>query len=174
MSLQRSAQPSLRGISTSRRSTVTVVPNTKRLSYPSHLRWRCIRCTNSCRDLPGRKRNILLTRSDTERIAAATKRKPQEFSLASRGHFPYERTMRKRGRRCIFLQCKSCSIYRARPLICRFYPFSLDSSASGELRIDLDAACLGIGTGKTRDATFYRGLVRLARRELGQEENTCD
>lgn len=134
--------------------------------YPSNLRWRCARCTNSCRDMPGRRRNILLTPWDTKRIVRTTKRQADDFSVLARGHVPYERSMRKIRGRCVFLRGPACSIYRARPLICRFYPFSLDMSESGRVRIGYDPACSGIGSGETRHERFYRGLVRLARREL--------
>jgi len=141
---------------------------TKRFNCPSRLRWTCIRCTNSCRDLPGRKRRILLTRRDVERIATATQHGQKEFSYALEGHFPYERRMRMIRGRCVFLKGSECSVYRIRPLICRFYPFSLIPFAEREFRITFDPACSGIGKGIARDERFFAGLVGLARRELSR------
>lgn len=136
------------------------------IQYPANLRWKCVRCTNSCRDVSHRKRNILLTAKDTERIEHVTKQKATQFSIASRGCTPYERRMRKIGGRCMFLRGSRCSIYKARPLICRFYPFYLHRSEDGAFQIGFDPACSGIGKGKLLGEEFFLSLVRLARREL--------
>jgi len=74
--------------------------------------------------------------------------------------------MRKRKGRCFFLSGSRCSIYRVRPLICKFYPFSLNLREKRELRIEFDATCSGIGKGKIRNEKFFEGLVGLAKREL--------
>jgi Fe-S-cluster containining protein len=134
--------------------------------YPAGLRWICIRCTNSCRDLPRRIRNILLAESDIKRITKATKLVPEEFSTSSGGSFPYVRRMRKIGGRCIFLRESRCSIYRARPLICRFYPFSLRAATNKTFEIGFDSSCSGMGRGPHRSARFFSGLVELASKEL--------
>lgn len=147
------------------RSTAPSV-NRSRFRYPPNLRWKCARCANSCRDILGRKRNILLTRKDAERIGNATKLDPRRFSVALHGTFPYERAMRKIDGRCFFLRGSKCSVYKARPLICRFYPFSLDSTQDGEMKINFDPLCSGIGKGKVRDERFFEGLVRFAKTEL--------
>ena len=140
----------------------------ERVNYPSKLRWTCIRCTNSCRDVPRRKRKILLTGRDVERIAMATRHDQEQFSYAVDGHSPYERRMRMVRGSCLFLEGCKCSIYRIRPLICRFYPFSLTPSMDGGFRIKFDPACSGIGRGLARDERFFSSLARLARRELSQ------
>jgi Fe-S-cluster containining protein len=134
--------------------------------YPAGLRWMCIRCTRSCRDLPRRTRNILLAESDIKRITNGTKLMPEEFSIPSRGSFPYLRRMRKIGGRCIFLRESRCSIYRARPLICRFYPFSLQAATNKTFDIGFDSSCSGIGRGPHRNARFFSGLMGLASKEL--------
>jgi Fe-S-cluster containining protein len=136
--------------------------------YPAHLRWICVRCTNSCRDLPGRRRSILLAPNDIKRIAYVTKLAAKEFSVSSRGPIPYSRKMRKRRGRCIFLQESRCSIYGARPLICRFYPFSLRPAGHNAFEIGFDPSCSGMGKGPHRGARFFHNLLRLAKRELIQ------
>jgi hypothetical protein len=136
------------------------------VQYPVHLRWTCVRCTKSCRDLPGRTRNILLAQSDIKRITDSTKLAAKEFSASSRGSFPYVRKMRKLGGRCVFLKASRCSIYRARPLICRFYPFSLHPARNNTFEIGLDLSCSGMDKGPYRDERFFRDLVELANKEL--------
>jgi Fe-S-cluster containining protein len=138
--------------------------------YPAHLRWICIRCTKSCRDLPGRTRNILLAQGDIKRITDATKLTAKEFSESSRGSFPYVRKMRKLGGRCIFLEDSRCSIYTARPLICRFYPFSLLPTANNIYVIGFDSSCSGMGKGSRRSERFFLGLMGLANKELGSQQ----
>ena len=133
---------------------------------PAHLRWICVRCTKSCRDLPGRTRNILLAQSDIKRITDCTKLAAREFSVSSRGSFPYIRKMRKLGGRCIFLQESTCSIYRSRPLICRFYPFSLNPVRNNKFEIGFDLSCSGMEKGPYRNERFFRDLVELANKEL--------
>jgi Fe-S-cluster containining protein len=134
--------------------------------YPAHLRWICVRCTKSCRDLPGHTRNILLAQSDIKRITDSTKLTAKEFSISSRGSFPYIRKMRRLVGRCVFLQDSRCSIYRARPLICRFYPFSLHPARNNTFEIRFDLSCSGMGKGPYRDERFFRNLVQLANKEL--------
>ena len=136
------------------------------VQYPVHLRWACVRCARSCRDLPGRRRNILLAPTDIKRITGATKLTAREFSVSSRGPFPYVRMMRKFAGRCIFLQDSRCSIYGARPLICRFYPFSLRPARGNAFEIGFDSSCSGMGKGPRRTERFFHSLVGLANREL--------
>jgi len=108
----------------------------------------------------------LLTAKDVRRVTRATRLKPDQFSVGLQASFPYKRRMRKIGGKCVFLQGTRCTIYRARPLICRFYPFYLCRSEDGLLHIGFDSTCSGIGSGRIRDLEFFRGLVRLARKEL--------
>jgi Fe-S-cluster containining protein len=136
------------------------------VQYPGDLRWICVRCTRSCRDLPGRTRNILLAECDIKRITDSTKLTAKEFSVSSRGSFPYVRKMRKLGGRCVFLKDSRCSIYRTRPLICRFYPFSLNPAGNNTFEIGFDLSCSGMDKGPYRDERFFRDLVELASKEL--------
>ena len=148
---------------------VSLTSDEGEIRYPADLRWICVRCTNSCHDLPGRERNILLTTNDIKRITSATRLTAQEYSLSSRGTAPYDRKMRKRKGRCMFLQGSGCSIYRARPLICRFYPFSLRPSGDKMLEVGFDSSCSGIGKGPNRGERFFHNLAALARKELGSQ-----
>jgi Fe-S-cluster containining protein len=49
---------------------------------------------------------------------------------------------------CIFFTPAGCSIYPARPVQCRSYPFWSDSLRSQESWEALKARCPGVGTGK--------------------------
>jgi len=144
------------------------------VQYPVHLRWTCVRCTKSCRDLPGRTRNILLAQSDINQITDFTKLTAKEFSASSGGSSPYVRKMRKLGGRCIFLQSSRCSIYRVRPLICRFYPFSLNPVRNNRFEIGFDLSCSGMGKEKalTVFLTSLTGEAQAA--ELANVSILCD
>ena len=155
-----------------RRSTQTAVlfsSEGEEVRYPARLRWVCVRCANSCRDIPSRERNILLTPNDVERITRATNLSAEEFSETSVSHQPYERKMKKLGGSCIFLRGARCSIYQARPLICRFYPFSLHPLEEAGLEVRFDSECSGMGKGPIRSKRFFHNLVRLAKTELSRK-----
>jgi len=164
--LGQSARSTCSGTRCSQQFSASFTSDEGEVRYPVHTRWTCVRCTNSCRDLPGRRRNILLASRDIERITNVTRLTAKEFSVPSRAPAPYERKMKKRKGRCIFLQGSRCSIYRSRPLICRFYPFCLRPSGAKALEVGFDLRCSGIGKGPKRGERFFRSLVWLARTEL--------
>ena len=149
-----------------RQSSSTFASDEGEVRYPADVRWVCVRCANSCGDLPGRRRNVLLASRDVKRIVDATKLTPKEFSVSARAPAPYTRKIKKQKGTCIFLQDSRCSIYRARPLICRFYPFCIHPSRTAALEIGVDLSCSGIGTGPRRGEKFFRSLVELAKTEL--------
>ena len=150
----------------SQEATASFTSGKGEVRYPAHLRWICVRCTDSCRDIRGRRRNILLAPNDTRRIAVATRLAPREFSAPLRGLVPYERKMITRRGRCMFLQGSRCCIYAVRPLICRFYPFFLRPARGGTFEIGFDPGCSGMGKGPHRGERFFQRLVGLANREL--------
>jgi Fe-S-cluster containining protein len=158
---RRSSQPKRR-----QEASASFTSDKGEVRYPAHLRWICLRCTRSCRDLPGRRRNILLAPSDIRRITGAARLTAKEFSVPSRGRVPYERKMRKLRGRCMFLQGSRCSIYGVRPLICRFYPFFLRPARDGTFDIGFDPSCSGMGKGPHRGERFFHSLVGIANREL--------
>ena len=149
-----------------RQSLSTFASDEGEVRYPADVRWVCVGCGNSCGDLPGRRRSVLLAPHDVERIADATELTPKEFSVVARRSAPYTRKMKKRNGKCIFFHSSRCSIYGARPLICRFYPFCIRPLGTTMFEIGVDLSCMGIGTGPRRDETFFRRLVELAKAEL--------
>ena len=134
--------------------------------YPIGLRWSCIRCTASCRDVPYHKRNILLTKRDVDRIMKVTGQDQSKFSMLVANMSPYERRMKMTRGRCVFLEGLGCSIYHVRPLICKLYPFSLTPSERGGFSMTFDPGCSGIGKGAERKRGFFMSLACHAIREL--------
>ena len=164
--LDQSMSSALKGLSSTSQSWASFISSEGEVRFPTHVRWTCVRCTNSCRDLPDQRRKILLTSTDIARITNATRLTPKEFSASSRASAPYERMMKKRNGRCIFLHGSKCYIYRSRPLICRFYPFCVGPSGTKTFEVGFDSRCSGFGKGQRRGEKFFRSLVRLAKTEL--------
>jgi len=165
-SLDHSIRSNSRSATSLQPSSANFDSEEESVRYPARVRWVCVRCTDSCSDLPGRTRNVLLTQFDIKRITDATNLTATEFSVSTRAPAPYTRKIRKRDGRCIFLRGSTCYIYRSRPLICRFYPFCIRPSGTASLEIGVDLDCSGIGTGPKRGEKFFRHLVELARTEL--------
>ena len=59
---------------------------------------------------------------------------------------PFKYVMKKKNRKCVFLKSGACSIYRHRPLICKFYPFSVENH-NGGLVFKVTGECPGVGVG---------------------------
>ena len=74
---------------------------------------------------------------------------------------PYKYEMVKKNGCCIFLSDNRCTIYEDRPIICRFYPFSLFEADS--YTFDVDGACRGIGEGEVVDERYFNNLVEDAK-----------
>lgn len=69
--------------------------------------------------------------------------------------------MKKRNGRCVFLDGKSCRIYEIRPLICRFYPFSVKRK-NGAYVFEVAKDCAGIGLGEPVAKTHFERMVEKA------------
>ena len=119
-----------------------------KLSYPKNIRFECQRCAKCCGDTLERKRNILLLEPEAGQISAVTKLEPAEFSNPSSGTAPYRYVMNKKEGKCIFLKSTDCHIYPHRPLICRFYPFSLEQLGAESYEFKVSEECPGVGLGK--------------------------
>jgi uncharacterized protein len=146
-----------------------------RFNYPAEIGFGCSKCGLCCGDTPQKTRRVLLLKSDTERIVAKTKRKISTFATENAGKQPYVYEMRKNPQngKCVFLQQNQCSIYKVRPLICRFYPFELSTDENGVYTFKATEECPGIfrlgktGVGKKLDTNYFRELLQLAIAELG-------
>ena len=130
------------------------------IKYPN-VRWTCKLCGNCCGDMPGRERKILLTEKDLKRIKVSSLVTDNSFfkkNMLENGPYKYE--MVKTNGNCIFLSSKRCSIYQNRPMICRFYPFTLIED-KGYI-FDVDHSCQGIGKGITIDEKYFKKLIEEA------------
>ena len=135
------------------------------LRYPKNVHFECQRCAKCCGDGSHRGRNILLLEAEVSQISNAMGLRP--FSCASRSLSvqPYRYRMKKRGGKCVFLDGRACRIYNLRPLICRFYPFSLKRSNNG-YRFEVSEECPGIGLGDVLKESDFERMFEEAQRIL--------
>jgi len=98
-------------------------------------------------------------KADAERISKETLLDVHEFAIEVSGAEPYIYEMRKtRDGKCLFLKDNRCTIYRVRPLICRFYPFELRNLGNNRYIFSHTNQCPGIGKGPQLKTTFFESL----------------
>lgn len=139
--------------------------------YPTNIRFMCDRCAKCCGDTKNKVRSILLLKRETERIAKKTSKNIEDFAEKLEGAQPYVYLMRKTAEgKCVFLKEGLCSIYRMRPLICRFYPFQLENTKNGKFKFTYTNECPNIGKGPKLRKRFFEKLFREFMKVM--EENT--
>lgn len=119
-------------------------------------------------------RHVLLLKADAERIAKNTKQAVEGFAREAEGKAPYVYEMVKNAEtgKCVFHSENGCAVYEVRPLICRFYPFSL-SEENGEYVFKVSdecpcVSCLICWEGeKSLSYTYFKRMFELACAELG-------
>ena len=138
-----------------------------RLSYPKNVLWECTRCAQCCGDVPNHKRQILLLPFEAYQISQKMNRVVQDFAEPAVESGTYTLKMRKKDNHCLFLNGNRCGIYEIRPLICRFYPTSLQQDGSNYI-FEIAEECPGLGKGKCLDRNYYLSLLKLAQTNLGK------
>jgi len=129
--------------------------------YPKRVRFKCKRCASCCGDTEHRIRRILLLDIEAERVSEETSIGLDAFAEEIEGSEPYVYLMKKtEDGGCVFLRDKSCSIYKIRPLTCRFYPFQLQEIGSNRYLFSYTDECPGIGSGLCLKRSFFEGMFR--------------
>ncbi|MDH5374266.1 MAG: YkgJ family cysteine cluster protein [Candidatus Bathyarchaeota archaeon] len=127
--------------------------------YPKHVRFRCVRCALCYGDTEDRVRSILLLKTEADRISKRTLIGLDNFAEKIEGFDPYIYQIRKiEDGKCVFLKDNSCSIYKMRPLICRFYPFQLKNLRNSRYAFTYTDECPGIGKGPRLKKAFFERL----------------
>ena len=132
---------------------------------PNKVQFDCQRCARCCGDTSHRGRNLLLTNSDVKQICKVTEMNPLSFAspISDGGYYQYK--MKKRNGKCIFLDGKACRIYNHRPLICRFYPFSVEKK-SNKYVFEIAEDCPGIGLGGVIPCEMFEAMLQEAQKRL--------
>lgn len=141
---------------------------TGRFVYPKDLRFYCLKCGICCGDTKLKHRHVLLTQEEAEEISTFLGKPILDFAGKTCGRAPYLWEMKKSQElgQCLFLKDSCCTIYAERPMICRFYPFELKSSASEGFKFFCTSECPGIGKGRVLREGHFQRLFQLARRKL--------
>lgn len=143
-----------------------------KLRYP-RVGFSCQRCAKCCADSEERERLIVILGSEVREISAYTglppgrfcKRAPEELMEICA---PYEHEILKVDGRCIFLRGRSCAIYEARPLVCRFHPFWLEREDDTWV-FGVDAKCPGLSSRSPLSRRYFLELLRLALSKLKKD-----
>jgi len=141
-----------------------------KLEYPKNLRFSCNRCGICCGDTPEKTRHVLLLNTEAERLAQFVRKRVGEFAEKVEGKAPYVyETKKSHEGKCVFYTDSQCSVYRLRPLVCRFYPFELAPSEREIFRFRATYECPCISSTEMEELSeaFFRRLLRFALRELG-------
>jgi len=107
---------------------------------------------------------------EAERLAQFVGKKICDFAEKVEGKAPYVYEMRKGGEgKCIFYADNQCSIYKLRPLVCRFYPFELTPSEGKKFKFTATCECPCVSSAgeDMLNEVFFRRLLRFALKELG-------
>ena len=123
--------------------------------YPADFVWSCEECGACCRDLPDRKRRILLTDKDVKRIERVGK----DSFYEETGEFLFMSVMKMDKGECIFLDGAQCEIYDERALLCRTYPFWIERH-NDLFMIRADPSCPGIEEGIELGEGFFQSLLK--------------
>jgi Fe-S-cluster containining protein len=117
--------------------------------YREGLRFSCTRCGDCCTGRPG---YVWVTQAELEELAAFLELSLDEL-LA--------RYVRKVGSRlslierangdCVFFD-KGCTVYPARPVQCRTFPFWPENLKSGRAWDEVGSECPGVGKGRLYSA----------------------
>lgn len=140
--------------------------------HPRGVRFQCTRCALCCGNTETRVRHIVLLKSEAEQIARITSRPIEQFAKNVEGHLPYAYEMKKTATegKCLFLRDTTCIIYASRPLICRFYPFQLETAGNGKSTFSYTEECLGIGEGRQLRRSYFERLFEEVHKRLGGDK----
>lgn len=137
-------------------------------TYPPSVSFSCNNCGLCCGDTPDKTRHILLLDCEVEEISAQSGLPIEEFALENMCRSPYVFEMKKPDDgKCYFLKDNQCSVYNARPLICRFYPFELRYDKDKNIHVfKYTLECPTINKGKAMSKLDFEELFLLAKQRL--------
>jgi len=142
-----------------------------KFTYPKEVRFACSRCGMCCTDTEAKARTILMLRAEAESISKETSMDLEEFVERIENFEPYVYQMRKTSnKKCMFLKYNLCSIYRIRPLICRFFPFQLRNLGRSKYIFSVTNECPNVGEGPRLERRFFERLFAKFLESMQYEE----
>jgi len=146
--------------------------------YAAGLRFACVRCSSCCRHESG---FVYLSENDLSRLANEFKMEYTAFIQMWCRWVPFDGGAERLSLReksnfdCIFWNA-GCTVYDARPLQCRTFPFWDAIVCSPQAWETAGRGCPGINTGEVREREEIGRFLRLMEEELVIErrrEYTC-
>jgi len=147
--------------------------------YRKNLRFKCKRCATFCCKLGGPN----LTKKDIERIKQAGYKTESFLEPVQNGRYesmvtPYGCLRSKKDGSCIFLKFNyekrsyECVIYDVRPILCRFYPFEVETPLPDCIIIRIISCCRGLNNagGEPVDKRFIINHIVEAIFDLNSEK----
>ena len=118
--------------------------------YAKGLRFQCTNCSNCCRHDPG---YVFLNEEDRQALMSITKLSRRDFistycRIVDIHGFKRVSLIEKPNYDCIFWADGGCTVYQARPVQCRSYPFWSPFLESREDWDQLEASCPGVNQGR--------------------------
>ena len=136
--------------------------------YQKNLRFKCKQCATFCCELGGPN----LTRGDIERIEQAGYKTESFLGPVQNGRYksvvtPYGCLRNKKDGSCIFLKFNhekrsyECAIYDVRPVLCRLYPFEVETPSRNCTIIRIISCCRGLNNpdGELVDKRFIMNHI---------------
>jgi Fe-S-cluster containining protein len=152
-------------------SKTMLVEDILEFDYPKKVRFKCEKCALCCGDTKDRVRRILLLEIEAKSISQKTHKSVKDFAEKLNGFEPYIYTMKKtEGRKCVFLKDDLCTIYKTRPLICRFYPFELKEDENRKHVFAYTDECPAIGKGPCLEKGYFERLFKTSMKTMKENE----
>jgi len=130
--------------------------------YTNGLRFGCVRCSRCCRHTPG---YVFLSEQDIEKLCAFLDIHRDEFYRSYCRQVPLGIVNRvslteKPNLDCVFWENDGCTVYAARPLQCRSFPFWSSSLSSKVRWKEVARECPGIGAGQVHSRGEIESWLR--------------
>jgi Fe-S-cluster containining protein len=131
--------------------------------FAEGLQFSCTSCGNCCR-IPGGK--VTINPSEITNLAACLKLEPTEFinQICTVKGERVQLNEQPDGA-CIFLRDDQCTVYEARPLQCRTFPFWPENLKSIYRWKQLNSNCPGIDSGEWHSGSKIQELMRLQKQQ---------
>lgn len=138
----------------------TSIPHEK-LFWEDGIRFTCRRCSLCC---TGSEGYVFLSENDVGCLADALQLNDEQFIkvycrwIKMDGAVEFLSLKEKSNHDCFFWK-DGCSVYEARPLQCRTYPFWKNFLADKKIWDDALAECPGTGTGELRTKEYIASCI---------------
>ena len=143
--------------------------------YAAGLRFSCERCSSCCRHESG---FVYLSENDLSRLAQEFRMEYTAFIQTWCRWVPFERGTERLSLReksnfdCVFWNA-GCTVYNARPLQCRAFPFWDNIVCSSEAWETAGRGCPGINNGELRARAEIESFLGHMGEELVIERREC-